>query len=271
MYLITTGALALYALSVGALYAAQDRMIFPRHRACAPQGLYTKGGKTLRVATSDGEQLVGVHLPAERSRGLIVGFTGNIWDAGYFAACVHDWTDGFDVVAFHYRGYAPSTGLPSEAALTRDAETIYDAVIEELAPERVYAAGFSLGSAVAAHLATQRPLDGLVLVTPFDSLHALAKTKYRLVPVRWLLKHPFHTDRRLAATSLPVGVISARRDQIIPPARTLSLGEHIDRLVFNHVFADDTHSSLYDRPSFGNVLQAAFEALENDVAEPLSA
>jgi uncharacterized protein len=52
--------------------------------------------------------------------------------------------------------------------------TVFDHIQQVLTPERVVAIGFSIGSGAAAYLAQQRPLAGLVLVTPFDSLEALA-------------------------------------------------------------------------------------------------
>ena len=46
-----------------------------------------------------------------------------------------------------------------------DAVTIFDYVQHALAPERVIAVGFSIGSGVVAYLAQQRPVAGLILVT----------------------------------------------------------------------------------------------------------
>ncbi len=109
-------------------------------------------------------------------------------------AWVRTWPSDFpdvNVVVFHYRGFGPSTGRPSEAALLADVLAIYDTIVARIRPARVYAIGISLGSAIAAYLSKERPLAGVLLVTPFDSVEAIAKESYFWVPVGLLLRHRF--------------------------------------------------------------------------------
>ena len=104
-----------------------------------------------------------------------------------------------------------------------DAVRIHDLLVARLRPARVIVAGFSLGSGVAAQLARLRPLAGAILVTPFDSIAAVGAQRYPWAPVRWLVRHPFHSDEALADLDLPVAVIGADRDHIVPPDRTAAL------------------------------------------------
>ncbi len=80
--------------------------------------------------------------------------------------------------------------------------------------------GSSLGSGVASHVAAQRPVARLVLVTPFDSLVAVAQAHYPAFPVRWLVKDRFDSVERLRGYQGDVMVIRAGRDQVVPPANT---------------------------------------------------
>ena len=80
--------------------------------------------------------------------------------------------------------------------------------------------GRSLGSGVASHVAAQRPVARLVLVTPFDSLADVGQAHYRWLPVRWLVKDRYESARYLAKYHGPVLVIRAGRDQVIPAAST---------------------------------------------------
>ena len=50
------------------------------------------------------------------------------------AAISHELYPDCDVVAFHYRGYAPSTGSPSAEALIADAPLIHDFAVEHCRP-----------------------------------------------------------------------------------------------------------------------------------------
>jgi len=108
----------------------------------------------------------------------LVGFGGNAWNADTMAIYLHGLAPDCDVVTFHYRGYRPSTGEPSASALLSDAPPIFDHLQHVIMQKRVVAVGFSIGAGPAAYLAQQRPLAGLVLVTPFDSLESLARDLY---------------------------------------------------------------------------------------------
>ena len=123
-----------------------------------------------------------------------------------------------DVAAFHYRGYAPSTGEPSASAILEDAIAIHDHVVASLAPDRIVAVGLSLGAGPAAHLAARRPIEGLILVTPFDSLKALAREHYPWAPVSLLLRHRMEVAGSLAGVAAPVALISAGRTPSFRPA-----------------------------------------------------
>ena len=98
------------------------------------------------------------------------------------------------VYALHYRGYGRSTGSPSEAALQADVLALYDQVARQRSDVTVV--GRSLGSGLAVSLAAVRPLSRLVLVTPYDSIEAVAAQQYAVFPVRWLIKDRFDAAAR---------------------------------------------------------------------------
>jgi pimeloyl-ACP methyl ester carboxylesterase len=83
--------------------------------------------------------------------------------------------------------------------------------------------GFSIGSGVAAHLARHRPAAGLVLVTPFDSLEALARDLYWWAPSGLLLRHRMPTVDFVRGSPVPTALIMAGRDAIVPARRGMAL------------------------------------------------
>jgi pimeloyl-ACP methyl ester carboxylesterase len=161
-----------------------------------------------------------------------------------------------DVVTFHYRGYAPSTGKPSAEALLSDSLLIFDHLQQSDAGERVIAVGFSIGSGVAAYLARQRPVAGLIMVTPFDSLEALARSIYWWAPVGLLLRHRMPTIDFVRESHVPTALIVAGRDTIVPAQRSTSLRAAITNLVFDRTI-DAGHNDLYDRPAFAAAMREA--------------
>ena len=85
-------------------------------------------------------------------------------------------------MAFHYRGYRPSTGKPSADALLADAPLVFDAAVERVPTKRTVVVGFSIGTGVAASLAKRQAMSGMILVTPFDSLKKVASRLYPWLP-----------------------------------------------------------------------------------------
>ena len=112
-----------------------------------------------------------------------------------------------DVVAFHYRGYAPSTGSPSAEALIADAPLVYDAAVKRVKPEARHCGRVQhRHRRRCAACRRKRKLDGLILVTPFDSLKAVAQSMYPWLPIG-----PFFEHEIDAAAPLD-GVDDAGRD-----------------------------------------------------------
>ncbi|HEY0112921.1 MAG TPA: alpha/beta hydrolase [Allosphingosinicella sp.] len=253
----------LYLAILVALYFGQTSMIFPA-RAVQGAGPLPPGAQPLSVETADGETLRGLHIPPSRAgKGtLVLGFGGNAWNAQAAADYLHNLYPEADVVVFHYRGYRPSTGKPSGAALMADAPLVLDAAFARLRPTRTVAVGFSIGSGVAASLAGKRPLAGLILVTPFDSLAGVGAGHYPWLPVRLLFRHEMKPARWLAETATPTAILAGETDTLIPPARTDALRRATRNLVYDRTISGSGHNDIYDRPDFRAAMREALAAVE---------
>jgi pimeloyl-ACP methyl ester carboxylesterase len=248
-----------YLAILATLFFAQTAILFPTGQV-GPAGALPEGTERLVAAAASGERLHGVHIPPAappREPLLVIGFGGNAWNAEAMAAYLHDLYPEADIVAFHYRGYRPSEGAPGAAALLADAPLVLDAARERVRPTRTVAVGFSVGGGVAAGLATQRPLDGLILVTPFDSLGSVAAGHYPWLPVRALLMHRMEPAADLAGSQVPVAILAGARDTLIPPARTDALRRIIPNLVSDRTLAGAGHNDIYQRADFHAAMRDA--------------
>jgi len=246
------------------MFDFQDSLIFPRH-AVPRAGPLPAGAELLSLATDDGK-LAGIYIPADdadrKAPDLILGFGGNAWNAQDVAEYLHEVFPGHAVVAFHYRGYRPSTGSPSAEALIADAPLIYDLAVARLKPKRTIAVGFSIGTGVAAQLAQQRPLDGLILVTPFDSLKAVAQSMYPWIPIGPFFKHDIDSATPLKDSNVPVAIIAGERDELIPPDRTEALRSQVRNLAFDRTIRRAGHNDIYARSDFQLAMREAVKSLE---------
>lgn len=251
------------------MVSLQTRLIFPTH-AVGPEGPLPRGSIRISVETTDGNTLHGIHIPpvsAERKpRTLVLGFGGNGWNGADVAAQLHMAFSQADIVVFHYRGYSPSTGSPSAEALLADAPLIHELAVDRVRPDRTIAVGFSIGSAVAASLAGRRPLDGMILVTPFDSLKSAASDLYPWLPVATFFEHEMNTAAYLRDSQVPVAMISGDRDTLILPVRTQALRRHVPNLVYDRTIDGAGHNDIYHRPEFQQAMQDALAALQSSSA-----
>lgn len=128
------------------------------------------------------------------------------------------------VYILEYPGYGAREGGPSQKANIAAAEKAL-ASLPGNAP--IVGFGESIGTGVVTALAARQPshLAGLVLVTPFDSLAAVAQHHYPLLPVSWLMRDKYPSAQWLRAYHGPVAIIVAGRDRVTPPERARKLGE----------------------------------------------
>ena len=242
----------------------QTQIIFPTH-AVPPAGPLPPGSERLKIKSAGRATLHGVHIPpleaAEAGKTLIIGFGGNAWNGEDVASYLHELFPDADIVAFHYRGYAPSGGTPSAEALIADAPLVYDAAVRRVRAKRTLAVGFSIGSGVAAQLAAKRRLDGLILVTTFDSLKAVAQSAFPWLPIGLVFDHEIDAAGALEANDVPVAIIGAERDDIVPAERTEALRGRVRHLVLDQTIARAGHNDIYAKSDFHEAMREAFHML----------
>lgn len=254
-----------YAAVVLVAYSVQTWLLFPTSSARGATAL-PAGAERISCETQDGERLQGVRIPVNapaEGRTILIGFGGNAWNAEHMAGYLHELFPAAEVVVFHYRGYRPSTGRPSAAALLEDSPRVYDCATSGRGAAHVVAAGFSIGSGVATHLARERPLDGVILVTPFDTLEKLARQHYGWMPVGLLLRHHMSPVEDLREVSAPIALIAAERDTIIPAQRTAPLRNAARALIMNETVRGAGHNDIYSNPEFARAMRRAMKLIRD--------
>ena len=208
----------IYVGGVGVLYFRQREMLFP----IPPVGRTTPDAAGLPEAeehvltTTDGEKVIVWHVPAKPGRPVILYFPGNgDYLAGRVSRLKAMTADGTGLVALSYRGYAGSSGAPSEQGLLRDAAAAYAFTTARYDTGRIVAWGFSLGTGVAVALASDHAIGKLILEAPYTSTVDIAALAFRYVPVRLLMRDQFRSDQRIARVTVPLLVMHGTNDLAI--------------------------------------------------------
>src|SRR3954447_22002211 len=178
---------AVYCAGLVVLYVRQREMLFPIPPVgrTAPDAAGLSEAEEHVLTTTDGEKVIVWHVPAKQGRPVILYFPGNgDYLAGRVSRLKAMTADGTGLVALSYRGYAGSSGSPSEDGLLRDAAAAYAFTIARYAAERIVAWGFSLGTGVAVATASEHQIGKLILEAPYTSTVDVAATTFWFVPVR---------------------------------------------------------------------------------------
>ena len=210
-----------YLTGLGLLYVKQRDLLFPvpTTERTAPAAAGFPQAEEHILSTPDGEKVIVWHVPPKPGHAVVLFFHGNgdflAGLAERFKAII---ADGTGLVALSYRGYAGSSGAPSEEGLLRDGAAAYGFATARYDAQRIVVWGFSLGTGVAVAVASEHPIRKLILEAPYTSIADLAAAQFRFVPVRLLIRDTLHSDQRIARVTVPLLIVHGAQDQTIPIA-----------------------------------------------------
>jgi fermentation-respiration switch protein FrsA (DUF1100 family) len=208
-----------YLGGLAALFFTQRSFIFPIPTTdrTAPEAAGFPEAEEHILTTADSEKVIVWHVPARPGHPVVLYFHGNgDFLAGFFGRFRQIIADGTGVVALSYRGYAGSSGQPSEWGLLQDAAAAYAFTTARYSAEKIVAWGFSLGTGVAVTLAAEQPVGKLILEAPYTSLADVAASLFPIFPVRLVMKDQFRSDERIARVTAPLLIMHGAHDATIP-------------------------------------------------------
>ena len=220
----------------------------------------------LTLTASDGVRINGWYLPAPSNANLTVlffhGNAGNISHRLEKLAILHDL--GVNTFIIDYRGFGRSEGKPTEQGTYLDAQAAHDYVVGRARPPGappplIVLYGESLGSAVAADLATKVEVDGLILEEAFTSVGDVGQKMFPFFPVRWLVQNKYDTLSKMPRIKVPLLILHSREDEFFEMRhanRLLAAANEPKTLVELHGTHNDAF--LVSEPVYRNSLEKFF-------------
>jgi alpha/beta superfamily hydrolase len=199
----------------------------------------------LSMQSDDGVVLEGaVYEPKDPIATLVV-FVGRSHDAVALINRLADIYTKCRIITFNYRGYGKSQGRADEKTLLQDGVKIAQLVKKNYG--EFYLLGFSIGSSIAAYVATKVAPKALFLVGAFDSIASLAKVKYGM-NFSFLLRYKFETVKYVRDCSVPTYLFVSKDDQITYIENARRVRDNIVNLVLYKEFLGLLHKELlWDR------------------------
>jgi len=245
---IVAAIVSVYLLVALVMYMGQRRlMYFPDAKHVLPghAGLANVSERILNAP--DGARNIVWYGKAKPGQPTLLYFHGNGGGLAERADRIQRFMgQGWGIYMMAYRGYAGSTGYPTEANNIADARRAYDALVQEgVPPSSIILYGESLGTNVATRMAAEKASSGLILESPYTSVLEIAVTDYPFLPVRLLLSDRYETDKVIPQVRVPVLILHGKQDDVIPVAmahRMVKLANEPKRLV---ILPEGEHSDLY--------------------------
>lgn len=216
--LVLIVALAYGLLLLVGYFVQRKLMYFPLPERVAPAEAGLANVAERIIETPDGERVISWYGTAAPGQPTILYFHGNGGNLALRSDRIRRYLErGRGMLMMSYRGYSGSTGEPTEAANLGDARLAYEMLLAEgIAPSDIIVYGESLGSGVATRIATEKPVAGLILDSPFTSAVDVGARHYPFLPVRLLMRDRYEVRRIIKDVRAPILIVHGERDRIVP-------------------------------------------------------
>jgi pimeloyl-ACP methyl ester carboxylesterase len=260
------------------LYLAQEKLLFLQQPRDYEYFDWVRqeypSVEELQIKTPDNITLHGwlVKNQFKKPSPLLIYFGGNAEEVSGLVRKAELLT-GWSLLLVNYRGYGLSEGSPSQKALFDDAVWLYDTLTQraDIDSNQVLAFGRSLGTGVAVHLAAQRPLRGIILVSPYDSVRNVAQRVYFYAPVSLLLKHPFDSLAVAPSIKVPMLALIAEHDRIIPHSHSYALIDAWGGVTEQYTIPNSNHNNMIIGQGYWEYITAFLDSIRfNSVSKPKS-
>ena len=171
-----------------------------------------------------GALLSAVHLKFNDPKGVVFFLHGNSGNLKSWLTNTEFYRHAnYDLFMIDYRGFGKSTGqIDGEEQLHTDVRAAWDTIAAEYKGKKIVVYGRSLGTGLAAKLASDIQPDLTVLVSPYESLKALGDRAYPWLPA-FINRYTMRTDRWLPEIKNAVVIEHGDRDTLIPIAHAQAL------------------------------------------------
>lgn len=263
-------ALAAYGVIIAGVWAKQERLLFKpdpfsrlgqAYRAARSGRLVGRSVREWSFLADDGIRVQGfISLPVgAQGKGPLpaVVYFGGIREESSWSLAAGKHFEGCAFVCLNYRGYGLSGGAPAQRLILKDCEGALAMLASQglIDTSRMIFIGRSLGSGVAGYLSALFKPKAVCLITPYDSVLAVAKRMYWWMPVRYMFRHPFEALPWAQRNDMPMLMLLSEKDATVPHAHSQRLFSAWSGVKQQETLRDCDHSSVIRHPRLFPLIQ----------------
>ena len=232
-----------------ALYFLQDAILFHpvtlknNHRYNFPEP-----HKELRMAVyeKDTISLINFLSTDTITKGVVLYFHGNKRNISWYNRFMPYFTrHGYEVLMIDYPGYGKSTGKLTEEKLYDWAHRVYQMALQRFKPESIIIFGKSMGTGIAAQLASINQCKQLILETPYYDFPSVISHYLPIYPIRWMLHYELPTYRYLPKVKAPITIFQGTDDRLVTYSNAIRLKPLLKQGDEFITIEDGSHNDLF--------------------------
>lgn len=219
--------------------------------------------KEVTFEMEDGGEINGLHFQVPNARGVVFYLKGNSRSLKGWGKFARDFVSkGYDFFMIDYRGFGKSSGRRTETMLYNDAQTVYKWLSTQYPEDKIVLYGRSLGSGIAARLASWNHPRMLILDSPYYSFLHHIRVYLFWMPLPWLLRYQIRTDRFIKTVTCPIFILHGDKDRLIPYRQSPMLVKQAPDRTLLYTIAGGGHNDL---PEFAEYHEFLYDILNDDL------
>lgn len=244
--------LGLYIVLCGLLYLFQEKLLFfPEKLDKDYKFDFNQKFEEINVKTQDDLFLNGLLFKSDSMKGLIFYLHGNAGSIKSWGKVAKTYTDlKYDVFMLDYRGYGKSEGkISSQDQLFHDMQSAYDRLKTNYDENKIIVLGYSIGTGLAARIASVNKPKLLILQAPYYSLTDMMQHNYPIIPT-FILKYKLETYKYIKECKTPIVIFHGDNDEVIYYNSSVKLKEQMkpgDKLV---TLPGQGHNGMSNNPDY---------------------
>lgn len=242
-----------------ALYYLQDKLMFhPETLPLNDKYNFEYPHKEINIPYSSTSNINIVQFQTTQPpRGVVLYFHGNRRNISHYAQFAPEFTrNRYEVWMIDYPGYGKSTGEFTEERLYNWALLLYKLARTTYAPDSIIIFGKSMGTGIAAQLASVRDTRRLILETPYYSFPSVISQYAPIYPVKQMVHFKIPTYEYLKNVTAPVSIFHGTDDGVIMYRNARKLLPYLKKGDEFVTIKGGSHNDLHQFPLFQEKLDS---------------
>lgn len=208
----------LYLAGGIALYFFQDKILFhPKALATDHKFLFDQPFEELNIPFESVNVSIVKFKPVGVRKGIVLFYHGNMGNVEHYKQYPSFFLrNNYEIWMIDYPGFGKTSGRQTEKNMDEEALLMYNMASKEINNDSIVIYGKSIGTGVAAYVASNEKCSRLILETPYYSVQSLAKSYFPMYPVHWMIRYSFPIHDYIKKANAPVTIIHGTEDEVIP-------------------------------------------------------